>query len=91
MVPGAPDKSRLPQSITIGSDLVYSAIHEFGGTIRVTPKMRAFLHYKGIHLKKTTTQITMPKRPYLRPGFDEAARGFEALLLKEWRSAVYGA
>lgn len=42
------------------------AVQEFGATIRVTQKMRAFLHYMGIHLKKETTQVVIPSRSFLR-------------------------
>lgn len=42
------------------------AVHEFGADIKVTPKMRAFLHYLGIHLKKETTHIKIPERSFLR-------------------------
>ena len=45
------------------------AIHEFGATINVTDKMRAYLHYKGIHLKPETTTITIPARSFLRDTF----------------------
>lgn len=41
------------------------AVQEFGCTINVTPKMRAYLHHKGIHLKETTTQIRIPARSFL--------------------------
>ena len=51
--------------VIIGSKLKYARIHQFGGSIKVTPKMRAFLHFKGIHLKKTTQVIKIPARPYL--------------------------
>ena len=51
-----------------GKDAVQiAAVHEFGCTIEVTPKMRAYLHYQGIHLKKETTHIYIPARPFLRP------------------------
>jgi phage gpG-like protein len=53
------------RSMEIGSNLVYAAIHNFGGKIPVTPKMRSFLHWKGLHLKKTTNAITIPQREYL--------------------------
>lgn len=49
-----------------------ASIHEYGCKIPVTPKMRAFFRYKfGINLKKTTTEITIPERSFLRKGFDE--------------------
>lgn len=42
---------------------VLLAIHEHGAIIRVTPRMRAFLHYIGIHLSKNTAYIRIPPRP----------------------------
>jgi len=54
-------------SVAIGPNVPYAAIHEFGGTIPVTEKMRRFLHWRGVHLKKSTTQIVIPKRPWFFP------------------------
>lgn len=42
------------------------AIHEFGCTINVTDKMRAYLHHIGIHLKPDTNTIVIPTRSFLR-------------------------
>lgn len=55
-------------------------VHEYGCDITVTEKMRAYLHFRGIHLKKETTVIRIPERSFIRAGFD--AR--EA----DWRSKV---
>ncbi len=38
-------------------------VHEYGATITVTPRMRAFLHTIGIHLSKQKTAIRIPPRP----------------------------
>ena len=46
-------------------------IHEFGCTIPVTPKMRAYLHKTGLHLRPGTTAIRIPERSFLRNGYDE--------------------
>ena len=46
-------------------------IHEFGCTIPVTPKMRAYLHRTGLHLRPGTTVIKIPERSFLRGGYDE--------------------
>lgn len=46
-------------------------MHEFGATIKVTPRMRAFLHSEGLHLKKGTKEINIPERSFMRAGFDE--------------------
>lgn len=48
-----------------------AAIHEYGCNITVTPKMRAFLHYHGLHLKESTTVIKIPERSFLRKSHDE--------------------
>lgn len=54
-----------------GGDYAYLAgIHEYGCRIKVTPEMRAFLHYHGIHLKKETQEIVIPERSFIRSGFD---------------------
>ena len=44
----------------------YAVYNEFGATIRVTPKMRAYMHYNGVHLKSETTVINIPARPFMR-------------------------
>lgn len=49
-----------------------AAIHEYGCRINVTDKMRAYLHYIGIHLKPTTTVIVIPERSFIRAGHDQA-------------------
>lgn len=64
-----------------GSDLTKAelgAVHEFGARITVTEKMRAFLHYMGIHLKKDTKEIEIPVRSFLR----------EALLTSDGKKAL---
>lgn len=51
-----------------------AGIHEYGLDIEVTPKMRAFLHYQGLHLKASTTHIKIPERSFLRSSHDEHAK-----------------
>lgn len=54
-----------------GADNGYlAAIHEYGCRIRVTDKMRAYLHRQGLHLKKSTEYIAIPERAFLRNGYD---------------------
>lgn len=36
---------------------------EFGGSATVSEKFKRFLHFKGIHLKKTTNRLRVPARP----------------------------
>lgn len=54
-----------------GEQTWLASIHEYGCKIKVTPKMRAYLHRQGLHLKKSTTHITIPERAFLRNGYDE--------------------
>lgn len=54
-----------------GENTWLASIHEYGCVIRVTEKIRAYLHKMGLHLKDSTTQITIPERAFLRNGFDE--------------------
>jgi len=51
-----------------------AAVHEFGAHIRVTPRMRSYLHAQGLHLKPDTEEVVIPPRPYLFPTF-HANRG----------------
>lgn len=51
-----------------------AGIHEYGLNIEVTPKMRAYLHGQGLHLKDTTQYIKIPERAFLRNGHDENAK-----------------
>lgn len=48
-----------------------ASVHEYGCNIAVTPKMRAFLHSQGLHLKPSTTVIKIPERSFLRASHDE--------------------
>ena len=50
-----------------GKEVNIAAVHEFGCTIGVTPKMRAYLHHQGVHLRASTQYIVIPPRPFLRP------------------------
>jgi hypothetical protein len=53
----------------MGEQAWLARIHEYGCKIKVTDKMRAFLHKKGLHLKASTEFITIPERAFLRKGF----------------------
>lgn len=53
--------------IKYGKEANIAAVHEFGCTIGVTPKMRAYLHFRGINLRKSTQYIHIPARPFLHP------------------------
>jgi len=60
----------------------YGRVHEFGAVIPVTERMRRFLAaVKGMHLRKSTTSIHIPKRPFMRPAL-RRAKGRFALQFK---------
>lgn len=49
-------------------------IHEEGALIKVTDKMRAFLHFIGLHLKASTKIIRIPPRPAFRKAVNRMLR-----------------
>jgi len=50
-----------------------AALHERenGTRVPVTPKMRAYLHARGFHLKPETTELFIPGRPYMKPAYED--------------------
>lgn len=50
--------------------LLIANVQEFGCNIQVTERMRNYLHAIGLHLKKTTREIRIPERSFIRSGFD---------------------
>lgn len=74
-------------SIVIGSDLVYSAIHQFGGIIRAKNAPALFFVMGG--KKFLRKSVTIPARPYL--GFSTQDREVLVTHLSEFfRKAVAG-
>lgn len=54
-----------------GEQAMIAHVHEYGVDIGVTPRMRAYLHHMGIHLRKDTTHIHIPERSFIRKTADE--------------------
>lgn len=50
-------------------------IHEYGCIIKVTEKMRAYLHVIGIHFKANKTFVRIPPRPAFKKAYDKLVRG----------------
>lgn len=64
-----------------GSELFMIAmVNEYGIAIEVTDKMRAYLHYNGLHLKATTTHINIPERSFIRAGYDSIKSDVQKLV-----------
>ena len=54
-----------------GSDvLIIASVNEFGVSIKVTEKMRRYLHANGLHLRNSTNNIKIPERAFIRRGYD---------------------
>jgi phage gpG-like protein len=90
---GLIDEGRLRASIAatpvtdnevwIGTNVIYAAIHEFGGVIRAknAPALFFFWEEKGVFVR--TQQVTIPARPYLRPALlDNKAEILNAISLE---------
>ena len=62
----------------IGSDTIYSAIHEFGGTIK--PKGSGYLKFKIGNQFVSVKEVVIPARPYLRPSIAENYNKIEDII-----------
>ena len=60
--------------------LMYSTVNEFGMNINITPKMRAWLHANGLHVKDSTTAIHIPQRSFIRKTANEKEDEISTLL-----------
>ena len=67
------NKRSVEVGVIEGEHKYIASILEYGCTINVTPKMRAFLHYHGLHLSKNTKTIKIPERSFLRASHDKYA------------------
>lgn len=61
------DEDKVFIGVSDKEEAMIAAVHEFGCTIPVTPKLRAYFHYQGIHLRTETVSLHIPSRKFLRP------------------------
>ena len=54
-----------------GTDIAALHEREEGTRVPVTPKMRAYLHARGFHLKPETTELFIPGRPFMKPAYQD--------------------
>jgi hypothetical protein len=74
-----------------GSEVLKIAnVHEYGCTIKVTPKMRAFLHYMGLHLKPSTQHINIPERSYIRASYEAGRAELDNFIRQKFRDVIQG-
>lgn len=78
--------------VWFGPHTVYAAIHEFGGIIHSTSGKGLIFKTEDGHWVRTQS-VTIPARPYLRPGvdehYDEIMETMKNNLLEEVESAFY--
>ena len=68
--------------VSIGSNLAYASIHEFGGEIRA--KNAKYLRFRTADGKwHSRESVTIPARPYLKPGILEAFESGEVVTLAQ--------
>ena len=66
--------------------LLIANANEFGVSITVTPKMRGYLAVNGLHLKKSTKEINIPERSYIRKGADAIRKRVERFSIERLAS-----
>ncbi len=66
---------------TLGSHVVYAAIHELGGIIRA--RAGGYLKFKIEGQWKTVKQVLIPDRPYLRPAIVDNLDKITDIIKKE--------
>ncbi len=89
------DRRGLPHSISVGSDLNYAAVHEFGGRVSVKAS-RVPAHQRTVafgvrrapfnvpsHTRKAHA-ATFPRRSFIKPAGDFVLPKLPGIFLKEW-------
>lgn len=70
--------------------LMYATVNEYGISIKVTDKMRNYLHYQDIHLKKSTEEIVIPERSFIRNGYESIKDDLTLLMTQGVTAVVKG-
>lgn len=65
---------------SIGSDAIYAAIHEFGGTVQA--KASSYLQFKGDYGWIKAKQVIIPERPFLAPAIDRNVTSMKEEIIK---------
>lgn len=70
----------------VGTNLIYAAIHEFGGVIR--PINGPFLVFEIDGQVIRARKVTIPARPYMRPAYDTTLAPATAAIGKTFEKLV---
>lgn len=76
------------KSVSVGTNVVYAPIHEYGGIIR--PKNYQYLTFKSQYGWIRAKKVTMPARPFMKPGTEQSIPQIKEIivqeLIKAWES-----
>lgn len=67
-----------------------AAVQNYGATINISEKQRAFLHYLGVHLKKVTGTIVIPPTHFWEKCQEENKEKWRQLIKNAWTSVFLG-
>jgi len=70
--------------------IMIASVNEFGAEINVTDKMRGFLASQGLYLKRSTTEIKIPERSFIRRTADEKQRMIVTFIQKQYDKLFRG-
>lgn len=74
-----------------GELLTIANVHEYGCTIKVSPKMRGyFRHAFNVNLKATTEYINIPERSFIRASFDAGQQEMNDIVSKAFDKLMKG-
>lgn len=74
---------------SIGTNVIYAAIHEFGGTIRA--KAGKWLRFKTKDGQwHTVKEVTIPARPYMRPAYRNDQKGIVTAVVRVLKQQLLG-
>jgi len=77
-----------PRSVRVGTNVIYAAIHQFGGTIAAkNPSGRLAFHLADGSLVRPR-EVTIPARPFL--GIDDVQEDIIATEIEAWLGKVSG-
>lgn len=73
-------------TVAVGTNVIYAAIHEFGGTIKA--KNKPFLAFVIDGKFIMTKSVYIPPRPYMRPAVDENLGAITDVLLRHLKKLI---
>jgi HK97 gp10 family phage protein len=76
--------------VNIGTNVVYAAIHEFGGIIKAR-NAKALVFKTKDGRWHTCKSVTMPARPYMRPAMDDSREDLRQIMIDHITKSIQAA